>query len=78
MKSKGGSFVCPEGQSDEQITVQGQTGVPVQDLWDGGMVGSGWAGNLEGTGQTKNSYQCSVDQAELNAQNLAPESVNSL
>ena len=35
----------PEGQSDEQNTVQGQTGVPAQDLGGGGTVGSEWAGN---------------------------------
>ncbi len=31
----------PEVKSDDQITVQGWTGVPVQDLGGGGTVGSG-------------------------------------
>jgi hypothetical protein len=30
-----------EGESNDRITVQRQTGVPAQDLGDGGMVGSG-------------------------------------
>jgi len=46
----GGVRIWSEGQSDEQITAQGQTGVPAQDLGGGGTVESDRARNLEDPG----------------------------